>query len=646
MSRVLRLASFWLGLLAVTAIQAPAVAGTDTAGVPILLAQTPVQSAAPASVTTAAPSEGIKANKPLTIGLFMIIIAFTLGFVFRAASRTKATAGFYAARSSITGLQNGWAIAGDYMSAATFLGMAGLISLNGFDGFLYPTGWMVAFVTVLLVVAEPCRNIGKYTVGDVLSVRASAKPVRAAAAVVTVFVSTFYLTAQLVGAGKLMELLLGIPYSASILGVAVLIAIYVVFGGMIATTWVQIIKAALLVGGGAILSILVLLKFGMNPLRLMENVANSTEIQSWVQNKLGHVTPQTGFDYGQRYLEPGLFLNGVWDQISLGMAVCLGTAGMPHILMRFFTVPDAKTARKSVVVAMFIIALFFMLTTFMGYGAATLLTPQGVAAVDKTGNMANPLLARFLGSEFHPMLGDLLQAFVCAVAFVTILAVVSGLVLACSVAMSHDVYTNVIKNGRADQASQMRAARVTSLVVGMVAMIIAFAAERQNVAHLVALAFAISASGMFPAVVLTLFWKKMSTAGVLAALLIGTFSGIGLVLVSPNMQYPQLVAAADQKVITALETRQAAGTTLSEKETENLAKAKTSYAANKDGTSIMGLAKPLFPLKVPAILCIPLGFLSAFVFSLLFSNKREEEAFEELYVRQTTGIGVSASVAH
>ncbi|MBK8335165.1 MAG: cation acetate symporter [Sterolibacteriaceae bacterium] len=656
MSRIFRLATLCLVLFAGPAMQLTANAGTDLSSGQIVLAQAQGQvlPAAPAATPAAAPapapapaaSGGVKANKPLTIGLFIIIIAVTLGIVFWAASRTKTTADFYAAKSSITGLQNGWAIAGDYMSAATFLGMAGLISLNGFDGFLYPTGWMVAFVTVLLVVAEPCRNIGKYTVGDVLSVRAAAKPVRAAAAIVTVFVSTFYLTAQLVGAGKLMELLLGVPYSVSIIGVGVLITIYVVFGGMIATTWVQIIKAALLVSGGVVLSLLVLVKVGMNPFKLLENVVNSTQIQNWVQAKLGHATPQPGFDYGQRYLESGLFLKDVWDQVSLGMAVCLGTAGMPHILMRFFTVPDAKTARKSVVVAMFIIALFFLLTTFMGYGAATLLTPQGIFAVDKTGNMANPLLARFLGAEFHPIFGDFLQAFVCAVAFATILAVVSGLVLACSAAISHDVYTDVIKNGRAEQSDQMRAARITSLVVGLMGMGIAFAAEKQNVAHLVALAFAVSASGVLPAVVLTLFWKKMSTAGVMAALLIGTFSGIGLVLVSPNMQYPQLIAAADQKVITSLENKQAAGTALSEKETADLAKAKTSYAANKDGTSMVGLSKPLFPLKVPAILCIPLGFLSAFVFSLLFPNKREEDAFEELYVRQTTGIGVSAAVAH
>ncbi len=654
MSSILRFIALCLGLLAVGAVSLPAVAAGDNSGT-IVLAQAAGQSAAPAAAPAPSPAPaaaaapapgGAKANKALTMGMFILIIAVTLGIVYWAASRTKTTADFYAARSSITGFQNGWAIAGDYMSAATFLGMAGLISLNGFDGFLYPTGWMVAFVTVLLVVAEPCRNAGKYTVGDVLSVRTAPKPVRATAAIVTLFISTFYLTAQLVGAGKLMELLIGIPYSVSILGVGILITIYVVFGGMIATTWVQIIKAGLLVGGGVLLSVLVLAKVGMNPFQLLDNVVNSKEIQSWVQAKLGHATPQPGFDYGQRYLEPGLFLKDVWDQISLGMAVCLGTAGMPHILMRFFTVPDAKTARKSVLVAMFIIATFFLLTIFMGYGAATLLTPQGIAAVDKTGNMANPLLARFLGSEFHPLFGDFLQAFVCAVAFATILAVVSGLVLACSAAISHDVYTNVIKNGRAEQREQMRAARITSFLVGIVGIIIAFAAEKQNVAHLVALAFATSASGILPAVVLSLYWKKMSTAGVIAALLIGTFSAIGLVLVSPNMAYPQLIAAADQKVITKLEGKVSAGAALSAKEETDLKTARASYEANKNGTSMVGLAKPLFPLKVPAIVSIPLGFLAAFLFSLLFPSKREQDEFEAAYVQQTIGVGVAAAVAH
>jgi cation/acetate symporter len=630
-------------------IGAPASVSAETSAGHVVVAQaqhTPAPAVQFAQATATKPAAAVQANRPVTLGMFVAIIAVTLFIVYRAATRTKTTQDFYAAKSSITGVQNGWAIAGDYMSAATFLGMAGLISLNGFDGFLYPTGWMVAFVTVLLVVAEPCRNLGKYTVGDVLSSRANPRPVRGAAALTTLLVSTFYLTAQLVGAGKLMQLLVGIPYSFSIIGVGLLITIYVVFGGMIATTWVQIIKAALLVSGGVILSLLVLLKVGFNPFRLFEEVVNSQAIQTWVQAKLGDTTPQPGFDYGQRYLEPGLFLKNVWDQISLGMATCLGTAGMPHILMRFFTVPDAKTARKSVVVAMFIIALFFVLTTFMGYGAATFLTPQGISAVDRTGNMANPLLARFLGSEFHPLLGDFLQAFVCAVAFATILAVVSGLVLAASAAISHDVYTNIIKRGKADPAEQVRAARITSAVVGAVAVAIAFAAERQNVAHLVALAFAVSAAGVLPAVVLTLFWKRMSTAGVVAALLIGTLSGIILVLVSPNMTYPQLIAAADQKVISALETKQAQGTVLTEKELASLQKARESYEANKDGTSIVGLAKPLFPLKVPAIVCIPLGFLSAILFSLLFPSRKEQDAFEEIYVRQITGIGAHAAVRH
>lgn len=626
----------------------PAPAAPAAAKAPAATGAVPGSVQAPAAAPK--PVTGAKANKPLTITLFCIIIAITLYIVYWAAQRTRSAADFYAAAGGITGWQNGWAIAGDYMSAATFLGMAGLISLNGFDGFLYPTGWMVAFVTVLLVVAEPCRNSGKYTIGDVLSFRSSPKPVRACAAIVTLLVSTFYLTAQMVGAGKLMQLLLDIPYIVSILGVGILITIYVVFGGMIATTWVQIIKAGLLVGAGCLISFLVLLKLGFNPFRLLEEVTKSQPIQDWVRTaKLQHAMPQAGFDYGQRYLEPGLFLKNTWDQVSLGMATCLGTAGMPHILMRFFTVPDAKTARKSVVVSMFIIATFFVLTTVMGYGAALYLTPQGIVAIDKSGNMANPLLARFLGSEITPFLGDLFQAFVCAVAFATILAVVSGLVLACSAAISHDIYNNVIKEGKAEPAEQMKVAKITSAVVGLAGVLIAIAAEKQNVAHLVALAFAVSAAGVLPTVVLSLFWKKMSTAGIVAGLLVGTLSGIGLVLVSPNMTYPKTVAAAAKKVVDTIEKKQAAlppGTMLPEKELKSLDKARKDFEINKNGTSILGLDKPIFPLKVPAIVCIPLGFLSSFLFSFLFPNKREEDAFDELYVRQTTGIGVAKAVKH
>ena len=624
-----------LGLLINAAVPAISFAGPETAIANAVVAQAPAQ---PASA---------KANKSLTLGMFIFIILITLYIVYWAAQRTKTTADFYAARSSITAWQNGWAIAGDYMSAATFLGMAGLICLNGLDGFLYPTGWMVAFVTVLLVMAEPCRNSGKYTVGDVLCVRSSPKPVRACAAIATVCVSTFYLTAQMVGAGKLMNLLVGIDYTFSIVIVGILIIIYVVFGGMIATTWVQIIKASLLVGGGVIISILVLAQLGFNPIRLFNEVAASVPIQDWVRvNRLQQAVAQPGFDYGQRFLEPGLFLKNVWDQVSLGMATCLGTAGMPHILMRFFTVPDAKAARKSVVVSMFLIATFFILTTVMGYGAALFLTPQGITAVDPSGNMANPLLARYLGNLWHPFFGDFLQAFVCAVAFATILAVVSGLVLASSAAISHDIYTNIIKDGKAEQRQQVIAARIAAFCVGTAGLLIALGAETQNVAHLVALAFAVSAAGVLPTVVLSLFWKKMSTAGICAGLMVGTFVGIGLVLISPNMQYPQLIAAGDQKIVQTLEKKQADGATLTDADKTNLAKAKASYEKNKDGTSVLGLDKPLFPLKVPAIVCIPAGLLAAILFALLFPSKREEDMFDELYVRQVTGIGTSAAVSH
>jgi cation/acetate symporter len=603
------------------------------------------QTAAKAPAKPAAPTK-VEANRAITITMFVIIICITLYVVYWAAQRTKTTADFYAARSSITGAQNGWAIAGDYMSAASFLGIAGLISLYGYDGFMYSVGWLVAYVTVLLIVAEPCRNAGKFTMGDILSFRSSPKPVRAAAAISTVAVSTFYLTAQMVGAGKLMELLLGIPFKLAIGGVGCLMIIYVVFGGMIATTWVQIIKAGLLVTGASVLCLLVAAKAGFNPLQFFSDIANNQQIQEWVRvSLLKDAVPKAGFDYGQRFLEPGLLLKDVWDQISLGMALVLGTAGMPHILMRFFTVPTAQDARKSVIIAMFLIGGFYIATTLLGFGAAIHVSPQIIFAVDKGGNMANLLLAQMLGNAFAPFMGDVLLAFLCAVAFATILAVVSGLVLAASAAISHDIYVNIIKGGKADQAQQVRAARITSVVVGATAVVIGMLAERQNVAHLVALAFAVASAGNLPTVVLSLFWRKMNTAGIVAGLIIGTVVSIGLVLVSPNMQYPKMIAAGDMKIVKGLEEKQAKGQ-LTEKEQATLAAARASYEKNKDGTSLMGLDKPLFPLKNPGIVCIPLGFLAAIIFALLFPRKKEEEAFDELYVRQNTGMGISDVIAH
>ncbi|NTW79132.1 MAG: cation acetate symporter, partial [Geobacteraceae bacterium] len=507
---------------------------------------------------------------------------------------------------------------------------------------------LVAYITVLLIVAEPCRNAGKYTLGDILSFRTDPKPVRALAAVSTVAVSTFYLTAQMVGAGKLMALLVGVPYKTAIIGVGILMVGYVVFGGMTATTWVQIIKAGLLMSGAALLSVLVLAKAGFNPIYFFDTIVNSPDIQDHVSKLvLKDGITLNGIDAGQRFLEPGLFLKSPLDQISLGMALVLGTAGMPHILMRFFTVPTAQAARKSVIIAMFIIGTFYVLTTLLGFGAAVNLTPQGIISVDPGGNMATLMLAQQLGADIAPIMGDLFLAFLCSVAFATILAVVSGLVLAASAAIAHDIWVNVIKDGHADQHEQVMAARITSLVVGVVGILIGLMAEKANVAHLVALAFAVAASGNLPVVVLSLFWRKFNTAGVISGLLVGTIASIGLVMVSPNMTYPMKVAAGAKNVVVAMEKKQAelpAGQILSEKDAKALAKAKVDEKLT--GTSMMGLEKPLFTLKNPGIISIPLGFIAAILGCLLFPNKRAEEMFDEVYVRQNTGLGMAKAVDH
>jgi cation/acetate symporter len=628
---------------------APAATAPAAPGAPAMVAPG-AQAPAPAAAAPLKPKKELKANKVITLSMFAVIISITLGVVVWAARQTKTAADFYAAGGGITGTQNGWAIAGDYMSAASFLGISGMISLYGYDGFMYSVGWLVAYITVLLIVAEPCRNAGKYTLGDILSFRTDPKPVRAVAAISTVAVSTFYLTAQMVGAGKLMALLVGVPYKTAIIGVGILMVGYVVFGGMTATTWVQIIKAGLLMSGAFLLSVLALAKAGFNPIYFFDTIVNSPDIQDHVSKlvlKDGIIL--NGVDAGQRFLEPGLFMKAPLDQISLGMALVLGTAGMPHILMRFFTVPTAQAARKSVIIAMFIIGGFYVLTTLLGFGAAINVTPQGIIQVDAGGNMATLLLAQQLGADIAPIIGDLFLAFLCSVAFATILAVVSGLVLAASAAIAHDIYVNVIKDGHADQHEQVMAARITSLVVGAVGIIIGIAAEKANVAHLVALAFAVASSGNLPVVVLSLFWRKFNTAGVISGLVVGTVASIGLVMVSPNMTYPKVVAAGAQKVITAMEKKQAAlppGAVLEEKDAKALAKAKVDYEKNKDGTSMMGLDKPILKLKNPGIISIPLGFLAAIFGCLAFPNRRSEEMFDEVYVRQNTGLGMAKAIDH
>ncbi len=633
-----------------TTVAAPAIPAAQQATAsaqnqPAAVVATPPAAASPAPVS-GVPTK-VKPNRAITISMFMMIIGITLCVVVWAARQTKSASDFYTAGGGITGLQNGWAIAGDYMSAASFLGMSGLISLYGIDGFMYAVGPMFSFIAILLVIAEPCRNAGKFTLGDILSFRTSPKPVRAVAALSTVTVSLFYLIAQMVGAGKLMQVLLDIPYKVSVIGVGVLMVGYVVFGGMKATTWVQIIKAGLLMSGTVLLALLVMLKSGMNPIGFFNDIVGNQLIQDHIRiSVLKDALPKPGFDYGQRFMEPGLFLKNPLDQISLGIAWALGAAGLPHILMRFFTVPSAKEARKSIVIALFINSSFFFLINIIGFGAALYLSPQLISSVDKGGNMATLLLAQLLGGGAGSLGGDMFLAFICAVAFATILAVVSGLVLAASAAIAHDVYVNIVMDGKADQQTQIKVARITSLFVGVAAIVMGLAAEKENVVALVALAFAVAASGNFPAVMLSLFWKRFNTAGVISALLVGTISALGLVVISPVMTYPQKIADDAKKMIVTLEKKQAEGVVLLEKDLKVLEKANGDFKKNDGGTSMVGLKAPIFPLKNPGIVSVPLGLFAAIVGTLLFRDRRAEEMFDEIEVRQITGLGISKASDH
>jgi len=662
--------------------------------------------------------------KWMTFTVFGVIIAITMAITFWAARSTHTTSEFYAAGRSVSGIQNGWAIAGDYLSAASFLGIAGLISLYGYDGFMYSVGWLVAYITVLLVIAEPCRNIGKYTMGDILAFRNDPKKTKTVAALSTITVSTFYLTAQMVGGGVLIKTLIGIDYEISVIGVGVLMLAYVVFGGMKATTWVQITKAVLLVTASLILVFLVWMPYGFSLPSYLQAVVGDADVQKQVAKLLGDkAATMTPEELGQRFLEPGLFLKNPIDQISLGLALVLGTAGMPHILMRFFTVPTAQAARTSVIWAMGIIGGFYVLTLFLGTGAAMLVGPDKIASVDAGGNMAGPLLAQFLGGGENSLMGNFMLAFVAAVAFATIVAVVAGLVLAAASAMAHDIYVGVIRGDHATPKEQVVAARVASVIVGMIAITVGILAKGQNVAHLVALAFAVAASSNLPAVFLTLYWKKCNTTGIIAGMIVGSLTAIGLVMVSPNMTYPKAVIAGANKVLNgepavpakeaqpaverssfmcelfALEgcvlakpaqaasaekpakpgaaeklvklnekvvTLEASLPTITDVVAKaaaeaDIAKAKKDIAATEKAkakaeadlakfegqtTSIMGLEKPFFLLKNPGLISIPLGFLMVILGSLFTRDKRAEEMWDELYVRQNTGINAEAASAH
>ncbi len=598
----------------------------------------------------------------LAFAVFAAIISLTMYVTWLAARRVRSTQQFYAAGRSVTGLQNGWAIAGDYLSAASFLGIAGLISLYGYDGFMYSVGWLVAYVTVLLLIAEPCRNIGKYTLGDILAFRNDPRSARLVAALSTVTVSVFYLTAQMVGGGVLVKTLIGIPYEVSVIVVGVLMLAYVVFGGMVATTWVQIIKAVLLVTASLLLVAFTWAPHGFSLPGLLGDVTADPKVQAQVAKLLGDAaTTMTPEQLGQRFLEPGLFLKNPVDQVSLGLALVLGTAGMPHILMRFFTVPNAQQARVSVLWAMAIIGGFYLLTLVIGNSAAINVGAATIAGMDKGGNMAAPLLAQFAGGGAESLLGNLFLAFVAAVAFATIVAVVAGLVLASASAMSHDIWVGVVKGEHATQQEEVRAARVSAVIVGAVAIGIGIASRDQNVAHLVALAFAVAASGNFPAVLLTLYWKRCNTGGIVLGMIAGAVSAIALVLVSPNMSYPLLETAKAQQVIDSapatiarLEATAAADAAAAAK----LPSARAALDANVKAaeatvqkfagqtSSLVGLEKPLIELKNPGLYSIPVGFLCVLLGSLFWKDPRAEEMWEELYVRQNTGIHAEAASEH
>ncbi|ACH38443.1 sodium/solute symporter family protein [Citrifermentans bemidjiense Bem] len=626
-----------------------AVAAAAAKAPPGLAASPQAPAAAAAKAQAPAPAPGgkkMQTNRTFTISMFLLIIAATAGIVVWASKSTTTASDYYAAGGGISGIQNGWAIAGDFLSAATFLGITGLMSLFGPDGFMYSVGIIISFLTILLIIAEPCRNAGKYTLGDILAFRSSSRVVRAVAALSAVVVSIFYLLGQMVGAGKLMQLLLGIPYKVSIIGVGALIIVYVALGGMKATTWVQIIKAALLMFTGVVLSVGILWKSGFSLFAFFDSVATSPQIQDHVRGVMKHPVAQPGFDYGQRFLELGLFFKNPLDQVSLGLAWILGAAGLPHVMMRFFTVPNAKEARKSVVASMFLIGLFLIMVSFLGFGAALYVTPQKIMALDKGGNMAGLMIAQYIGGGAGTVTGDLLLAFVCAVAFATILAVVSGLVLASSAAIAHDLYVNVIKKGKADQGTQIKVARVASFFVGAIAIVLGIACENLNIAQLVGLALAVVASANFPVLIFALFWKRFNSAGIIAGLVVGTVVTIGILMVSPNMTYPKKVAADAQKVVLALEKKQSEAGGLSAVELKTLEKAKSDYVLNKEGTSLVGLDAPLFPLKNPGILSVPIGFFVTIAATFLFRNRREEEMFEELFVRQTTGYGMAKAAKH
>jgi cation/acetate symporter len=514
------------------------------------------------------------------IVMFLAFVCVTLGITYWAARRTKTTADFYAAGGGISGFQNGLAIAGDYMSAASFLGIAGLVYMSGFDGLIYAIGFLVGWPIVLLLIAEPLRNLGKYTFADVASFRLQQKPIRILAASGSLVTVIFYLIAQLVGAGKLIEVLFGLPYETAVIIVGILMTLYVTFGGMLATTWVQLIKAILLLSGASLMAFLVMSHFGFS----FENMfAEAVKVHT----------------KGIAIMAPGTLVSDPISAISLGMALMFGTAGLPHILMRFFTVKDAVQARRSVFYATGFIGYFYILTFIIGFGAIVLLlnNPAYFADGKLVGgtNMAAIHLSQALG-------GDLLLGFISAVAFATILAVVSGLTLAGSSAISHDLYATLVLKGERNEKKEMRASRIATVCLGIIAVLLGIVFEKQNVAFMVGLAFCVAASANFPILLLSMYWRKLTTRGAVIGGSIGLLTALVLVIIGPTVW-----------------------------------------------VDTFHFEKAIFPFKYPALFSISAAFIGIWLFSILDKSKTakaEEAAFDAQFVRSQTGIGISEAAEH
>jgi cation/acetate symporter len=532
------------------------------------------------------------------IGMFAVFVVGTLFITKWAAAKTKSAADFYTAGGGITGFQNGLAIAGDFMSAASFLGISAAVMVGGFDGLIYSIGFLVGWPVVTFLLAERLRNLGKFTFADVAAFRFKQAPVRMFAASGTLVVVAFYLIAQMVGAGQLIKLLFGLEYWIAVVIVGALMMVYVLFGGMTATTWVQIIKACLLLAGASFMAFMVLLHFGFSPEAMF---AKAVEVKTAIAASAGK-SPDAAAAEGFSIMGPGGFIKDPISAISFGMALMFGTAGLPHILMRFFTVPNAKEARKSVLWATTWIGYFYILTFIIGFGAITfvLTNPEfldGKGGLLGGGNMAAVHLAKAVG-------GNVFLGFISAVAFATILAVVAGLTLSGASAVSHDLYATVIKKGKADSASELKVSRITTIALGVVAVVLGIVFEKQNIAFMVSLAFAIAASANFPVLLMSVLWKDCTTRGAVIGGFLGLISSVVLTIVSPAVW---------------------------------------------EATFGYPKGSALFPYASPALFSMTIGFVGIWLFSILDRSPRaaqDRAGFLAQQVRSETGIGASGASGH